>query len=322
MTSPISLNNSPSSRDLGNCYPSSPIYLESIEMGIPEDEVGIHGLAISSREPLSSLSILPYQSSPQTCRDYVRLIGEKISRFLRDNWKYILLYILAWAIILACHHAVAATLTIWLGIGLGAGVIFGIFTSNVLDRQNTYKNINSMWNLMNYGLQQLDPNGTRQILLATIIASISSLIYAIPEAVGFAIGATIGNQISILTIYGLRLGDNSYVADQEAFNKKVVSIQNALNHYQLIKNQMILQKQISEIAQYQNSGELTSALHTLQLQMNFPLPYAFDAPDLEYNDQLHFSNPDLVIATANQRILALSRVLSDLRQEPNRIIEG
>ncbi|EPJ32775.1 hypothetical protein CP061683_1096A, partial [Chlamydia psittaci 06-1683] len=36
--------------------------------------------------------------------DHARSVGEKISTFLRDNWKYILLYILAWALILACHH--------------------------------------------------------------------------------------------------------------------------------------------------------------------------------------------------------------------------
>ncbi|VVT42939.1 hypothetical protein BOKEGFJH_00464 [Chlamydia avium] len=303
----------------GNYYPVSPLHTESIEAPFPESR--IHGLTISSRDPLSHLEILPHRPSPQTCKDYLCSIGEKISLFLRNNWKYILLYILAWVIILACHHTMAATLTIWLGIGLGAGVIFGIFTSSALDRKNAYKNINSIWNLMNYGLQQLDPNGTRQILLATIIASISSLIYAIPEAVGFAIGATIGNQISILTIYGLRLGNNNYVADQETFNKKIENIQSALNHYQLIKNQMIIQQQISEIAQHHNNIELTDALHTLQLQMNSPLPYIFDSP-YGNGGLLHFGNPELVIATANQRILALSYTLMNLRQEPNCIIEN
>ncbi|QVE49220.1 hypothetical protein SBV42_00350 [Chlamydia crocodili] len=283
----------------------------------------INGIAISSSiPPLSSLKILPYRPSPKTCLDHVRSVGEKISSFLRDNWKYILLYILAWALILACHHTMAVTLTIWLGIGLGIGVIFGIFTANVLDRKNKYKNTNSLWNLMNYGLQQLDPNGTRQILLATIIASISALIYAIPEAVGITIGACIGNQISILTCYGLRLGDDdNYVADQEAFDKKVANIQKAINQYQLIKNQMIMQKQISAIAAQQNNPQMTSALHTLQLEMNAPLPYVFDVPKTQYQDRLHFSDPDIVIASANQRILALSQTLTYLRQEPNRVVE-
>ncbi|WP_348662893.1 hypothetical protein [Chlamydia vaughanii] len=282
----------------------------------------INGLTISTLEPLSTLKISPYRPSPKTCMDHVRSVGEKISLFLRNNWKYILLYILAWALILACHHTMAATLTIWLGIGLGVGVIFGIFTATVLDRNNKYKNTNSMWNLINYGLKQLDPNGTRQILLATIIASISSLIYAIPEAVGFTIGASIGNQISILTTYGLRLRDDeNYVADQAAFDKKVASIQKAINQYQLIKNQMIMQKQISVIAMQQNNPELNDVLHTLQLQMHTPLPYTFDVPRTGYQDLLHFSEPDYVIASANQRILALSQTLAYLKAEPNRVVE-
>ncbi|WP_284441875.1 hypothetical protein [Chlamydia gallinacea] len=316
MTSPLS--SGLISSNSGSAYLQHPLYTQHVEHSFLER----HGLTLSSQKPLSSLKILPYQTSPKTCRDHVRSIGEKISLFLRDNWKYILLNILAWAIILACHHTVAATLTIWLGIGLGAGVIFGIFTSTALDRQNAYKNINSIWNLMNYGLQQLDPNGTRQILLATIVASISSLIYAIPQAVGFAFGATIGNQISILTIYGLRLGKGSSGEKQEAFKKNIVNIQNVVNYYQLIKNQMIMQKQIAEIAKHQNNEALINALHTLQLQMNSPLPYVVDIFYRGYEDQLHFSNPDLVIATANQRILTLSQVLSNLRQEPNLIIEG
>ncbi|QEM74015.1 hypothetical protein ABCH17_01145 [Chlamydia abortus] len=282
----------------------------------------LKGITISSRPPLSLMNILPYRPAPRTCMDHARSVGEKISTFLRDNWKYILLYILAWALILACHHTMAVTLTIWLGIGLGVGVLFGIFTANVLDRKNKYKNTNSLWNLMNYGLQQLDPNGTRQILLATIIASISSLIYAIPEAVGFTIGACIGNQISILISYGLRLGDDdNYVADRQAFDKKVAHIQKAINQYQLIKNQMIIQKQISEIAAQQNNPQMTNTLHTLQLQMNMPLPYVFDAPKTQFRDHLHFSDPDFVIASANQRILSLSQTLTHLRQEPNRVVE-
>ncbi|BAE81083.1 conserved hypothetical protein [Chlamydia felis Fe/C-56] len=314
-SSPTSLENVVSTQNLSE---STNIPIESPQL--PESK--INGINISSHPPLSHLKILPYRPSPKTCMDHIRSVGEKISLFLRDNWKYILLYILAWALILACHHVMAVTLTIWLGIGLGIGVVFGIFTANVLDRKNKYKNTNSLWNLMNYGLQQLDPNGTRQILLATIIASISSLIYAIPEAVGFTIGACIGNQISILISYGLRLrDDDNYVADRAAFDKKVANIQKAINFYQLVKNQMIMQKQLSAIATQQNTPQMTSTLHSLQLQMNAPLPYIFDMPKMQHQDHLHFSDPDLVIASANQRILSLSQTLTYLRQEPNRVVE-
>lgn len=283
----------------------------------------IHNLPISTRPPLSYAVLQPYRSTPQTCSEYVRSVGEKISLFLRNNWKNILLYILAWALILACHHTVAVTLTIWLSIGLGAGVVFGIFTANLSNKKNKDERTTSIWNLINHGLQQLDANGTRQILLATITASISALIYAIPEVIGFSIGASIGNQISVLTIHGLRLGgQDAKELDQDSpIYTQVLHIQKMLNHYQLIKNQMIIQQQILAIAQQQQSSQLTDALQTIQLHMHTPLPYVFDLPGSGYCEHLHFSDPNLVIQAVDQRLLSLSQTLAYLKQDPNRIIE-
>ncbi|EPP34500.1 putative transmembrane protein [Chlamydia ibidis] len=283
----------------------------------------VNGLAISQLPPLSPLNISPYYPTPKTCQDRILATAEKISLFLRNNWKYILLYVLAWSLILACHYTVALTLTIWLGIGLGAGVVFGIFTANVLDRDNKYNNINSLWNLINYGLLQLDPNGTRQFLLATIIASISSLIYAIPEGVGFMIGACIGNQISIMTTYGIRLGNNlGYVSDTKAFNKKVLKIKNAINQYQIIKHQLILQQQIAAIVSRQNDDTFAEEVQSIELNMNHPLPYMFDTHHPNAEHTLHFTDPNLSLSSVNQSILALSQVLVQLNEEPNRVVEG
>lgn len=62
-----------------------------------------------------------------------------------------------------------------------------------------------------------------------------------------------------------------------------MNIQNVVNYYQLIKNQMIMQKQIAEIAKHQNNEALINALHTLQLQMNslYPMYLMFSIGDMK-----------------------------------------
>ncbi|WP_201457066.1 hypothetical protein [Chlamydia sp. 17-3921] len=278
--------------------------------------------------PLPAIASLPKEpyNLPNTCIGRLRSVAEKINRFLRDNWKYILLYLLAWALIVACHHTVAITLTIWLGIGLGLGVIFGVFSANFLDRENKHSNMNSLWNLMNYGLQQLDPNGTRQILLATIIASISALIYAIPQAVGVVIGFCIGNQISITATYGIRFGDEAnYVADAKVHQKKLEKIQRAINERQLLKLQLIMQKQILTLVEKSSleveKTELKNSLNLLRLEMNTPLPHIFNLPPAESSATNLLENLDTLIAKTNLQLLALSRQQLHLKQEPGRVME-
>ncbi|WP_235043340.1 hypothetical protein [Chlamydia pecorum] len=307
--------------------PESPVQetspkASSLIDSLPSSSPGL----VSHLSAVAPLPIRPY-GHPNTCMGRLKTTAETINRFLRDNWKYILLYILAWALIVACHHAVAITLTIWLGIGLGIGLIFWSFlVSNCLDRDNKNPNMNSLWNLINYGLQQLDPNGTRQILLATIIASISSLIYAIPQAVGFVIGFSIGNQIGITATYGLRFGDEAnYVADKQAHQKKIRKIKKAIYERQLFKQQLILQKQLQLIASKVLSEEdrqnMLDPLNSLQLGINIPLPYIFDLPPEEGSRTHLLDDIDLLIERTNQQLLSLSQQYLHLQQEPERIIE-
>lgn len=282
----------------------------------------IHGIPIStSAQPLSSITIEPIAQERHSCSDRLRAIAEKISLFIRNNWKYILLYILAWTLILICHHTVAATLTIWLGIGLGSGIVFGIFSANVLDKHNQHKEINSLWNLIDYGLRQLDPNGTRQFLLATIIASISALIYAIPEAIGFTIGALLGNQLSITAVYGRRFREDE---EEDSYTtshlQQIHRLKTMINHYQIIKNQIILQKQLDLIAQEQNSSTLSSTLESVKLQCNVPLLYLYDIVDPS-DKVIYQENFEASIQTINAKILYLMQSLKHLKEEPNRVIE-
>ncbi|WP_100934033.1 hypothetical protein [Candidatus Chlamydia corallus] len=285
---------------------------------------------ISVLNPLSELKIVPYNQGTSSWTARLKNAAEKIGLFVQRNWKYILLYILAWALILVCHHTVALTLTIWLGIGLGIGVVFGIFTATCVDKENKYRHVNSLWNLINHGILQLDPNGTRQILLATIIASISALIYAVPQAVGLVIGFSIGNQLSINTVYGARLGDEAtYAIDRKAHQKRIENIEQAINQHQIVKHQMITQKQLNALIEAHRSNqvdpEAANAFTSLKLNLNQPMPYSFSMPECSvpstYLD-LNRNTPDDIIARADQCIMTLSQTLQQIKQEPDRIIES
>ncbi|ANH78855.1 hypothetical protein [Candidatus Chlamydia sanziniae] len=336
MSSPISSRGSSSSLvslcDLNTTTsPISPSQADSSQPNLEEVSIVLFSPlpvqpAISTLPALGLLPKISYTPSKHVIWMHVRSVLEKISRFLRDNWKYILFYILAWALILICHHAVAMTLTIWLGIGLGIGVIVGIITSNFLDKENKYKDYNSLWNWIHYGIQQLDPHGTRQILLATIISSISALIYAIPQAVGCVIGFCIGNQISIKATYQLRFGEEAtYTLDKKAHENQIASIQSAINGYQLLKHQMIMQKQIQILLEVNQSANqnavLSQTMDSLKLETSWPLPYTVDIAGLGRSQTWLSENPNTVIEKANQCIQTLSQTLVHLKQEPDRVIE-
>lgn len=291
----------------------------------PAEEVPqqINGIPISTQPPLAEITIEPITTAEKkhTCSDCVRAVANKIGLFIKNNWKYVLLYILAWTLILICYHSIAATLTIWLGIGLGSGIIFGIFTSNFLDRSNKYRQVNSLWNLINHGLQQLDPHGTRQFLLATVIASISSLIYAIPEAIGFTIGAMLGNQLSIAAVYGLRLREDESNLEDDTL-KKIQDIKSKINQYQTIKNQIILQKQIDALAAEQHQPIVAASLEAIKLHYNVPLSHFYDITSPHHNHaSLYPEHADGTLQTINARILSLMQSLAILRHEPNQVME-
>lgn len=288
---------------------------------------------------INPLPIVDHNIHPNKgCCGILKKSLEKIGAFLKANWKYILLYILAWGLVLACHAPVALTLTIWLGIGFGAGVIWGIFSANVLDKQNKYKHINSIWNLLNHGLMQLDPNGTRQLLLAAIIASISALIYAIPQTIGFIIGACIGNQISINTCYGIRLGEDAqYIIDPNLHKQKIAQLESTINLYQSVCNQIRLQQQLLLLNLEKNpsikSNQDTTSEHSTE-DTTTPTPKPEESAYLNVTFNIHSiirypiesnlvipSNSLEAIVFIQNRILALTTQLQQLKETPDRIVE-
>lgn len=290
---------------------SGALPLHSSRGGAYHDSLGDLHSPISLTPP--ALSVLTPE--PAQSKSRVQAVANTIGDFLQRNWKHLLLYILAWSLILICHSSVALVLSIWLGIGFGAGVVLGIISANFLDKENEYPHLNSLWNITNHGLQQLDPNGTRQVLLATVIASISALIYASPQAIGFIIGAFLGHQTSSLAVYGYRFKSGpGYIADQELFDKQEKRIRQAIMQCRLIRNQMILQRRLDTL---QKRAHRPGQSQTITIR---PLTNRISLPE-EMEHEILGKKPQVVIAMLDNKIAQLNQSLVQLYDRPTRVIE-
>lgn len=124
-----------------------------------------------------------------------------VSRFAKNNWKQIAGYVLAWGIVITCSgalygfQAVALPLTIGFGAGIGVGGILGILTTKIFDPEDKYRGKNTAWDLLNIGIEQLDQNGTRQIVLAISVTVVLAASVIFPYALGGIFGLLVGNQV-------------------------------------------------------------------------------------------------------------------------------
>lgn len=167
----------------------------------------------------------------------------KTINFIRDSWKQLLAYIFAWGVVIACtglmygFHAVAFPFAIGMGCGFIFGGITGILTVTVFDdkkkkdfgienqvvsdvRNKTVK-INTLWDLLNHGIEQLDPNGTRQIFLAVAVTVILAASVVFPYVIGALFGIFIGNQLVTKAGQGRRLGKNPEKIKHQRENLKL-----------------------------------------------------------------------------------------------------
>ncbi|WP_213318201.1 hypothetical protein [Chlamydiifrater volucris] len=318
-------------QSINNAFPEPPSSLEFPPKSPADDpsESEMIGRFSKSRlleaPPITDLEVIPLQkTSSSGISGRLFVITDKIGEFLKANWKYILLYMLAWALILACHFTVAMTLTIWLCIGFAAGIVIGIVSATVLDKENKHKEINSLWNLLNHGITQLDQNGTRQVLLATMVASISGLIYMIPEVVGFLIGTCIGNQISIQTCYGIRLGQDAVQSlyDPDDFEKRTNAIQHSINECQIFRNLLINQEMLSLLLKkHQKAAVENAPTFTVPLKLTGLMSRIYDFSNPEAPKPISLSDPKTAIELLEKSILALSVRLASINETPERIVE-
>jgi hypothetical protein len=123
------------------------------------------------------------------------------ARFVKNNWKQTIGYILAWSVVIVCSgalygfQAVALPLTIGFAVGLGIGGITGMLTNKIFDPQDQYRGKNTIWDLLNFGIEQLDPNGTRQIVTAISVTVLLAASVIFPYALGGIFGLLVGNQV-------------------------------------------------------------------------------------------------------------------------------
>jgi sterol desaturase/sphingolipid hydroxylase (fatty acid hydroxylase superfamily) len=124
--------------------------------------------------------------------------AEKTASFVKKNWQQLIGYIVAWGVVVICtgllygFQAVALPLTIGLGGGIAFGCIAAILSLNSYDP----KGCRTPWNLLNRGIQGLDQNGTRQIVLAVSVTVLLAAAVVYPYVMGALFGIFIAWQVT------------------------------------------------------------------------------------------------------------------------------
>jgi hypothetical protein len=145
----------------------------------------------------STLGVVSYGLMPVALA--LKTAGEKTARFVKDNWRQLIGYILAWAVIVTCtgllygFQGVALPLTIGLGCGIAFGIIAGILSVKSYDTNGKY----TLWNLLNQGIQGLDENGTRQIVSTVAVTVILAASVVFPYVMGGLFGLLIALQMTV-----------------------------------------------------------------------------------------------------------------------------
>lgn len=154
----------------------------------------------------STLGLVSYGLMPVALA--LKSAGEKTARFVKDNWRQLIGYILAWAVIITCtgllygFQGVALPLTIGLACGIAFGIIAGILSVKSYDTEGKY----TLWNLLNHGIQGLDENGTRQIVSTVAVTVILAASVVFPYVMGAVFGILIALQMTVKIATDQNLG--------------------------------------------------------------------------------------------------------------------
>lgn len=160
----------------------------------------------------------------------------KTAAFVANNWKQLIGYIFAWGVIITCtgllygFQAVALPLTIGLGCGAAFGVIAGILSVNSFDPQGKY----TLWNLLNQGIDGLDQNGTRQIVLAVAVTVLLAASVVFPYVMGAVFGLFIALQVAVKIGSGQNLGRDLVIEEnaREVLQSDLLQAQDLLKTLQ------------------------------------------------------------------------------------------
>lgn len=142
----------------------------------------------------------------------MKAVTTRVQRFVRENWKTVMLYVFAWGVIVGFSgflygfKAVALPLTIGMGAGFVVGGLAGVLTTTIFDPLDKYNGKNSAWDVINMGINKLDPNGTRQVVLGIAITVILAAAVIYPHALGAIFGVLVGNQLITKIGFNKNLG--------------------------------------------------------------------------------------------------------------------
>ncbi len=132
----------------------------------------------------------------------------KTATFVKNNWRQLVGYLLTWGVIISCtgllygFKAVALPLTIGLGFGAAFGLIAGLLSVNSFDPEGKY----TLWNILNQGIEGLDQNGTKQIVLAVAVTVLLAASVVFPYVMGAVFGLFIALQVAVKIGSGQNLG--------------------------------------------------------------------------------------------------------------------
>ena len=147
--------------------------------------------------------------------------AEKTIGFIKDNWRQLVAYVSTG--LMYGFQTVALPLTIGFACGIAFGLITGILTVKVFDPKGKI----TLWNLLNQGIEKLDPNGTRQIVLAVAITVLLAASVVFPYVMGALLGIFVGNQLATKAGSSQNLGrdPDKDVIEKERLHHDIASMQ-------------------------------------------------------------------------------------------------
>lgn len=160
------------------------------------------------------------------------IVFEKVAIFIKNNWQPLIAYLVAWGTIISCtglmygFQAVALPLSIGLGLGLAFGLIAGTLTVCIRPSGEL-----SLWNFLNHGIERLDPNGTRQIVLAVAVTVLLAAAVVFPYVIGAIIGIVVGHQVATKIGSGKNLGTDPEKI-KASFKQKMDTMQQQIDKMQ------------------------------------------------------------------------------------------
>jgi hypothetical protein len=188
-------------------------------------------------------------------------IAKKVAIFTKSNWRQLIAYILAWGVVVTCtglmygFQAVALPLTI----GLACGLAFGVITAILILKAHDPTGNSTFWNWLNHGIENLDANGTRQIVLAVAVTVLLAASVVFPYVLGAVIGIFIGNQLASKVGAGLNLGRPQTKSEKELLRESIISLEKRIG---------VLTVRMDQFQGYSQEESIGNELKTMEAELN------------------------------------------------------